>query len=308
MGKNRYFYLCALAGCFGFYVAYQEWFSWLLLVGLLGLPWLSLLVSLPAVLSFRAAANAPAVLTAGTEATVNIQGTARLAVPWFDGRLRLCRIPTGEEWRFKSSGHLPTEHCGAIRVIPERVWVCDALGLLRFRVRAPREALVTVRPQPVSMGEMPDLSRFLALRWRPKPGGGYAENHELRLYRPGDSLNQIHWKLTAKTGKLTIREAMEPDLGLVLVTLDICGTPEQLDRKFGRLLWLGTQLNDLTVPFEIRALTGEGVQSFPVKTEQQLTEAIDRLLQSPAVSEGSILDRAQTASWHRHLGGEPDGP
>ena len=31
-----------LAGCFVFYIAYGEWFSWLLLMLILALPWLSL--------------------------------------------------------------------------------------------------------------------------------------------------------------------------------------------------------------------------------------------------------------------------
>lgn len=28
--------------------------------------------------------------------------------------------------------------------------------------------------------------------------GAYAEEHELRPYRPGDPMRTVHWKLTAK--------------------------------------------------------------------------------------------------------------
>ena len=59
----------------------------------------------------------------------------------------------------------------------------------------------------------PDLDRYIARAWKPKSGGVCRRNHELRLYRPGDSLNQVHWKLTAKTGKWMIRQPMEPQRG-----------------------------------------------------------------------------------------------
>lgn len=306
MTKNRLTYLGALLGCFGFYIAYREWLSWLLLMALLGLPGLSLLLSLWTVLRIRVRANAPAYVPPGGEGAVNLQGSAPLAVPRFGGHIRLTRLTTGEQWRLKNSGALPTDHCGCLRAEPEKVWVCDLLGLFRFRVRDPQGCQVLVRPVELPMGRLPDLSRYLARSWRPKPGGGYAENHEMREYRPGDNLNQVHWKLTAKTGHLTIREPMEPDRGLVLLTLDIRGTAAELDRKFGRLLWLGRHLCSLGIPFEIRALAREGMLSFPVKTPEELDTAVDGLLCAEPAAEGSVLNRVQAASWHHHIGGEPD--
>lgn len=306
MAKNRFTYLCALVGSIIFYIAYREWLSWLLLMGLLGLPWLSLLLSLGPILTTRIRVSAPAFAPLGGEGRVNLRGTGKLAVPRFGGRIRLTRLTTGEQWRLKEGGALPTGHCGGLRAEPEKVWICDLLGLFRFRVKNPRSCTVLVRPAEVPMGALPDLSRYLARAWRPKPGGGYAENHEMRLYRPGDNLNQVHWKLTAKTGKLTIREPMEPDRGLVLLTLDIRGTADELDRVFGRLLWLGRQLCGMSIVFEIRALAREGILCFPVKTAEELDSALDRLLCARSAAEGSILNRVQAASWHRHIGGEPD--
>ena len=289
-----------------FYLNYREWLSWLLLVGLLGLPWLSLLVSLGPILTVQVHADAPAFVPLGGKGTVKLQAAASLAVPRFGGRIRLTRLTTGEQWKLKNSGELPTDHCGAILAQPEKLWVCDFLGLFRFRVRNSKACRVLVRPREMPMKEAPDLSRYLERSWRPKPGGGFAENHEMRLYRPGDNLNQVHWKLTAKTGKLTIREPMEPIRGLVLLTLDIRGTAQELDRKFGRLLWLGRRLCEMNIPFEVRALAREGLLSYPVKNPEELDGAIDKLLCAGPAAEGSVLDQAFAASWHRHLGGEPD--
>ena len=308
MAKARLKYLIALVGCFGFYIAYREWLSWLLLMGLLGLPWLSLSVSLPRMRKLRISAGGPEALAMGARAQVALQARGKYLVPPFSGKLRLERTITGEVWHYKNGGAVPTEHCGAIRVVPEKVSVCDALGLFRFRVKQPEECWIRVFPRAVPLEDVPDLKAFMARSWRPKPGGGYAENHELRLYRPGDSLNQIHWKLTAKTGKLTIREPMEPNRGLVLLTMDINGDGDTLDRKFGQLLWLGKLLNTQEIPFEIRALTGQGIVTCPVDGEIALVGAINRLLRTTPVREGSILDHPQAAAWHRHMGGEPHEP
>lgn len=308
MAQKRLTYLCVLAGVTAFYIAYQEWFSWVALLAVLGLPWLSLLVSLPGILSFRAMAEGPDAIVLGQQDTLRLTGTGNFPVPPFSGRLRVCRCTTGEQWISKKDFVFPADHCGGLRVIPEKVRVCDYLGLFRFRVRNAGEKLILVRPEPAQMETPPDLNRYLTRSWRPKPGGGYAENHELRLYRPGDSLNQIHWKLTAKTGKLTIREAMEPNRGLVLLTMDLKGSAPELDRKFGRLLWLGDFLLQHNIPFEIRVLTADGIQSCPVAAETDLKNGIDTLLCRGPVKDGSIQDVDMSASWKYHIGGGSDGP
>lgn len=299
-------YLACLAGGVGFYIAYGEWFSWVVLLMILGLPWLSLLLSLPAMVSLHLEIEAPVALVQGAAAEVWLLGTGPLPMPPFTGKLRLRCCISGDICRIYSHQSLPTSHCGGITVTVEKPRVCDYLGLFRFHAKAAEPKTLLVRPAPLPVKEPPDLKRFLARAWKPKPGGGYSENHELRLYRPGDNLNQVHWKLSAKTGNLTLREPMEPQRGLVLLTMTLRGSPEELDRKFGRLLWLGAFLLEQEVPFEIRALTGSGIRSLAVDSPQALIRAIDKLLCDPAAAEGSIRDQNYAASWQYHIGGQPD--
>lgn len=306
MAARRITYLFCLLGAVGFYVAYQEWFSWIALLAMLGLPWFSLLISLPGILTFRAKADGPEAIPLGLGGKLRLMGTSMFPVPPFFGRLRLHRCLTGEQWLHKKDTQVSAVHCGGIRVVPEKVRVCDYLGLFRFRVKNVETHTILVRPEKAQMEAPPDLNRYLTQSWKPKPGGGFAENHELRLYRPGDSLNQVHWKLTAKTGKLTIREAMEPNRGLVLLTMDICGAAEELDDKFGRLLWLGSYLLEQHIPFQIRALTADGILSFPVAAEADLHHAIDSLLCCGPARSGSVTDGEYAASWHYHIGGVSD--
>ena len=305
MAVRRLLYITALGIGLVFFTAYQEWLSWLLLLVILGLPVLSLVVSLPAMLDFRAEPVVPAAARMGIRVDTRLTGWCRLPVPPFQGRLRICRSITGQQWHIKSGGALPTDHCGGLTVEPEKVWVYDYLGLIGIPVRNKETKTVIVRPVPVAIPQLPDLDRFLARSWRPKFGGGYAENHELRLYRPGDSLNQVHWKLSAKIGKLILREPMQPERGLVLVTMNLRGTPEELDRKFGRLLWLGNHLLEKEAAFEIRVLTGQGILCYGVETQQTLMKAVDELL-CAAPAEGDLRERNFRASWQYHIGGEPD--
>jgi uncharacterized protein (DUF58 family) len=305
MAVRRLLYITALGIGLVFFTAYQEWLSWLLLLVILGLPVLSLVVSLPAMLGFRAEPVVPAAARMGIRVDTRLTGWCRLPVPPFRGRLRICRSITGQQWQIKSGAALPTDHCGGLTAAPEKVWVYDYLGLIGIPVRNKETKTVIVRPVPVAIHQLPDLDRFLARSWRPKFGGGYAENHELRLYRPGDSLNQVHWKLSAKTGKLILREPMQPERGLVLVTMNLRGTPEELDRKFGRLLWLGNHLLEKEAAFEIRVLTGQGILCYGVETQQTLMKAVGELL-CAAPAEGDLRERNFRASWQYHIGGEPD--
>ncbi len=299
-------YLTVLGCCLVFYTAYGEWLSWLILMGVLWLPVLSLAVSLPAMLCFRAEPAAPEQVEMGTEAEVWLVGQDRLPVPPFKGRLSLHRMTTGEQWRRKGGGDLPTDHCGGIQAQPCRVWVYDYLGLIGIPVWKKQSRIFTVRPKVVTMSAPPELERYLARAWRPKPGGGYSENHELRLYRPGDSLNQVHWKLTAKTGKLILREPMEPLRGRMVLTMNLRGDPEALDRKFGRLLWLGAYLLEHGIQFEVRVLTAEGIQIRFVTDTAALYEWVDKLLCCTCVGEGDIRHREFGASWQYHIGGDAD--
>lgn len=303
---RRTCYLAAVLSCGVFYIAYGEWVSWLALLTVLGLPWLSLLLSLPAMLGFHMEPEGSEAVRMGTAGELWLLGSSPLPMPPFKGKLRLQHCVTGETCRYSACRGLPTAHCGGIRVTVEKARVCDYLGLFSFPVKRKGSKTILVRPVPLPVPEPPDLKRYIAKVWRPKFGGGFAENHELRLYRPGDSLNQIHWKLSAKTGNLTLREPMEPQRGLVLLTMTLRGTPEELDRKFGRLLWMGNFLLERSVPFEIRTLTGDGVRCLPVADDRELSKAIDALLCAQAAKEGSIRDRAYAASWQYHIGGDAD--
>lgn len=302
MAGRRILYLTALIGCVVFYWAYREWLSFLLLMVAVFLPWLSLLLSLPAMLSCRITVDCPSRLTVGEEATALCRGHSSLPLLAVRGALEVKNTITGQQWRLRSGKKLPTDHCGALTVRPVWVWVYDYLGLFRLPLGKKQSFTVLVCPKPIPVDTLPDTNRYVANSFRPKPGGGFSEHHELRLYRPGDSLRQVHWKLSAKTGKLIFREAMESLRGKAVLTMVLGGTPAALDDMLGRLLYISLHLCKKNIPHEIRCLTGSGIEHFSVTEPEQAQAALDALLRSAPAQAGSTPDFG-AAAWHCHIGG-----
>jgi len=302
MVARRIIYLLALLGSVVFYWAYREWLSWFVLMLLLLLPWFSLLISLPALLSCRAEVACPQVLEQGAEASLVWQGRSPYPLPSLTGKLvvenRLC----GFTKKLRSGDELPTGHCGALHITLRRPRCHDYLGLFSLPIRRQSHADVLVRPVPLAPAEVPDMSRYQVNMWRPKPGGGFSENHELRLYRPGDNLKQVHWKLSAKTGKLITREPMEPVRSRLLLTMELRGTPDALDRKLGRLLWMSRYLLECELHHQIQCLTGSGMVCCDITCPEDLTRSLDSLLQAAPAAEGEPAFTA--ASWRYHIGGD----
>lgn len=305
MATRRSVYVLALVGALVFYWAYREWFSWFALLLILLLPWFSLLASLPAMLSCRARILCPDKLSQGSQALLRWEGQSTVPMPRLTGQLLVENRLTGQKYKLRSGQSLPTEHCGVLSVRLHRPRCLDYLGLFRLPVTKRDETQVLVRPLPLAPERIPDLSRFQACTWQPKPGGGFSENHELRLYRPGDSLKQVHWKLSAKTGQLITREPLEPRQSQLMLTLELRGKAGELDEKLGMLLWMSMYLHDCVLPHRILCLTGKGLEAFSVSTPQETLQAVDTLLRSPTAGQGDPCYPA--ATWRYHIGGDSHG-
>ena len=285
-------------------IAYEGWLAWMLLLAVWGTHLFSLLVSLPAMLTAKVKVDCAGVVDVYTPVTLRLRESCILPMPGIYSKIRVARVSTGESWDVKPGDALPTEHCGQLICTLEKCYVYDYLKLFRLKVRHQEAGKLVVMPKPVQTGVNADLERYMAQSWKPKPGGGFAENHELRLYRPGDTMNQVHWKLTAKTGKLMIREAMEPVRRQLVLALEINGSGDMLDIKMGKLLWLSHYLLERGFSFEIRALTGDGVCVCGVGSEQELDNAMALLLCQKVAPDGAVC--TVEAGWCCHIGGGTD--
>ena len=305
MVKRWILYAACLIGGIVFYFAYQEWFAWFTLVAILLLPVVSLLLSLPAMTGLRTVWSGQRVLHVGAEETVALEKRCKWPMPLTRCRVKVTRLTTGETWLLEEGRALPTQHCGVLRIRPFKPMAYDYLGLLGLRLRRLSGVDVLVLPEPVPVDNVPTMGPGISRAWKPKPGGGFSENHEMRLYRPGDKLNQVHWKLSSKVGKLMVREAMEPVRDRVLVEMVVSGDAGALDRKFGQLLWVSRWLLSMQIPHELRVLGGEGTVSRFVEdiaTQQVAMAAVMDVTPAPP---GAQLE-AVRAAWQYRIGGDAD--
>lgn len=298
-------YLLLLAGAFLFYIAYYGWFALLLLLLLLLLPLISLAVSLPGMCRVPVALFVPAFVERGDEAAATLTAkarftTGRIAVTW-----RVTHLFTeaaDETGRVGQLGAahtlpLPTVHSGAVKVEIRRVRVYDLLGLFWLPGVCPPAATLTVLPTPCPPEPVPEMTALLGQTQtlRPKPGGGFAEEHDLRDYRPGDPLNSIHWKLTSKMNAPIVREALIPETTHTPVTVE---WEEDTEAALSVLGWLTLALLEEGVPFRLCWREGEVPREMPVEDGQELPAAWFALL-----STGKSHLRPATLS-HRLVAGE----
>lgn len=292
-----------LTGCLVFYGFYKEWFAWVLLLTVLLLPLFSLAVSLPAMVTVQARLRCPDRVRMGVPLRTALELESKWGTPPVSSRIKLHNNLTDARYTGAPGERIPTEHCGRMTISYDRLFVYDYLGLFYRRLRKGDSCTVYITPKPVPCGKVPDFAGKAVSGWRPKPGGGFSEHHELRLYRPGDDLRNIHWKLAAKTGKLVYREATEPLRKGRLLTLTLSGTPKQLDRKLGQLLWLSQEMLSRQMEHTILCHTGDGPVRFSVTDNASWEQGLFAILRSkPAKNEVSADKEA--VLWQHHIGGD----
>lgn len=290
MAVNRLLYLGLLVLSAVFYFASMTWFSWALLVILLALPWLSLLVSLPAMLSCRLEASLQDTVNQGEPAALHLQlrSWRVLPLPEVQIRLNFRTRDREKDMRYlsrltRSDGvlNLSTEHCGFLAAEFRRGRVYDMLGLFRLPLRMPKLEPMAILPPERQPVPMPRVDQFLQQQMKAKPGGGYSEQHEHRHYRPGDPVKDIHWKLSLKTDDLVVREALEPVHRTVILAMHTPRGSEERTVNLGSLRYLCRWLNEKGVVHEAAWMEGESLRRVEIRSEEDCIYAIREACLAP---------------------------
>lgn len=314
MGKNWLVYLAGLSAAVVFYIFYFGWFSWFVLVLVVCLPSFSFLVSLPAMLRIRLRLDLPDRCLRNETVYLTLGASnGFLPLPRCRFRLRMYHRMTRQVQLMKQqvpghdSWYIPVciSHCGVVEYTVEKAWVYDYLGLFRLPVRGGKTTYLMVEPEPRKPEKLPNLSQFLARQRRPKPGGGFSEEHELRDYRPGDSLRDMHWKLSVKTDRLIVREAQEPVREQNILTLDLRGTPDHVDDVLEQLLWLSGWLLEHQTEHQIIWIDPADCQlaCVTVQETEDLRQVLQRMLGGTLREDTPSLvqRRFPRASWRYHI-------
>ena len=128
---------------------------------------------------------------------------------------------------------VPAPHRGVIRVGPLTLARRDPLGLLSREVTWHDRHLLHVHPPVVPL---PPNSAGLVRDLEGRPSRRLADAdlsfHAVRDYAPGDEMRHIHWKSTAKTGTLMVRQFEESQTARVAVLFDALRAEYASDDEF----------------------------------------------------------------------------
>jgi len=250
-------YVAYLLAAVGFYIVYEQWISFYLLLAVLLFPLFSLAVSLPAMLGTELMLETePEWLLRGEVCTVSLTaspGGRILPLRRSECLLRRENLLTGERkvsspvfrgvsisqvWRES----FPAEHCGLLSFRAERAVVYDLSGLFFRRVPPPTPVVRMVSPLDCPPDPLPAFPNGTEGHGAPLSLRGGGEDYELREYRAGDALRSIHWKLSAKAEEPVVREIQPPRKPRFVLSFDLRGTDAELDATFDQLVWLSRRM------------------------------------------------------------------
>ena len=170
---------------------------------------------------------------------------------------------------------LPSDRCGVISCSLDRVWAWDYMGVFAIPVKRCDPAVYTVLPVAEKPQPLPELDQDSAITLKPKPGGGYSEEHELRPYRQGDPLNAIHWKLSSKLDDPIVREPQLMQRKRVALSVSPRRDRKELESQLDQLLYLCQDLIEKGIPH--RVCFGAHTEAY-IKDRNSLDECMEALL------------------------------
>lgn len=321
MAVNRLLYGGVLVLSMVFYFfsnidPFKSWYSWILLALVLALPLLSLLVSLPAMLSCRLEASMAETVEQGAKVGLHLRlrSWRLLPLPEVQIRLNLRTRDREKDMRFlgrltREDGvmALPTEECGFLSAEFCRGWVYDALGLFRIPMRLPKLPVMVILPPERRPEPMPRLEQFLQQQMKAKPGGGAAEQHDHRSYRPGDPVKDIHWKLSLKTDELIVREALEPIRRRIVLAIRTPRGAETRAETLGGYRWLSRWLLDNGVAHSAVWMEGEQLRERAIDSEEDRMDVLRAACLAPERSAKLPWPLPLQADWICPVGREGGG-
>ncbi len=129
-------------------------------------------------------------------------------------------LPPGGSARYRYE--LPTDRRGRLAVGPLTVERSDLLGLARARGEIGQSAELWVYPKrhPVLLSSAGRARHHHEGEPPPLSMRGSMDLRALREYVVGDELRHLHWKATARTGQLMVREYVDPAQPWAVVLLD----------------------------------------------------------------------------------------
>ncbi|WP_235985008.1 DUF58 domain-containing protein [Actinomyces trachealis] len=169
---------------------------------------------------------------------------------------------------------LPTKRRGVVDVGPVLTVDQDPMGMMRHERLRTRPQSVHIHPRTVHLGvQLNGTMRDVEGAVTQELSSSDVSFHALRDYIPGDDRRNVHWRSTARTGRLMVRqfeETRRASLVLLLSTrLEDYATDEDFETAVSAACSLG--LDAIASNREVHLLTQNG--PLPTASPQRLLDA-----------------------------------
>lgn len=180
---------------------------------------------------------------------IELENQARLPIPEISVMLRYRDLYSGSEEQVLGTAmldgggsavlcfHLTSIYCGAVAFWLDQVYVLDHMGVFRGKCRN-IGGIQEMSILPDRSREVPEIAerveQFAAdgdSFNQHRSGDDPSETYDIRTYMQGDTMHRIHWKMTAKTDELMVRDFGQPVEQVTLLLLDLCKGSRELKRE-----------------------------------------------------------------------------
>ena len=118
-------------------------------MGVLFLPVVSLVLSLPAIALSKVCREMPLAVNEQSSLHIQVVVRSKLPTPPWDIAVQVYHTITGSNLLLCSGSAYPTKYCGALHCKVRWVHVYDYLGMFRFSLRRPENFRIFIRPRPL---------------------------------------------------------------------------------------------------------------------------------------------------------------
>lgn len=129
-----------------------------------------------------------------------------------------------------------TEHCAYIRCRISDMYICDAFGLTRWKVKkgvfTSHMTVMPIMAQQSVIGDYPSVNTEDSDRYADrKKGIDPAQVFEVREYDEGDDMRKIHWGLSSKYDELMVKEFSQPISENCVIVIETGTAPDTPDNR-----------------------------------------------------------------------------
>jgi len=231
---------------------------------------------------------------------VVVQNHSRLPIPFLSGRIRVENTYTGESsvtgftvplapmGENLVAPEVEAFSCGKYTLTVDRIRLRDIFGIFAIPAGTEDHCNFTVVPELFETSVEYDLMEsetFDNETYSPyKKGQDRSEVFQIREYKEGDPLNQIHWKLTSKLDKPVVKDPSLPisrSMAIVFDKSDPGTVPASVAEAMAEMLVsVGEHLIEEGLTFRLMWNDTEmrTVHTRDIQFEDEFAEAIPRLL------------------------------